>query len=217
MIEIYNWSSYQSYKDRRPPWIRFHKSMLDNYEYHSMSAEARALLPMLWLLASEDEDPTSGLIRDSYEKITFRLRIRNEVFTESLRELELAGFVSIKSLDDSQCNETVTKPLQNRNETVTPETETETETDLCEFDIFWAAYPKKTDKQKAREKFKSKVKGNFAEVMAGLKSYKAEIAQKKLEPRYIKHAKTWLEGKCWENEPEATQASHATQRRYVGL
>ena len=133
MIKIKNWSSYQSYKDRKPPWIRFHKTMLDNYDYHIMSASARALLPMLWLLASEDKDPVSGCIRDSYERITFRLRMDLKTFKSAICEIEKAGFVfvfdDVQHIENIECNETVTKPYIDSNETVTPETETETETE----------------------------------------------------------------------------------------
>ena len=124
MIKANNWPSYQSYKDRKPPWIRLHKSLIDDYEYQLMSADARALLPMLWLMASEDSDPKSGLVTDSIQKIAFRLRISEEVVTRSLHEIIDAGFFVI----DQACNETVTKPLRDRSQTVTPETETETET-----------------------------------------------------------------------------------------
>ena len=121
MIRVKNWSRYQSYKDRRPPWIRFHRSILDDYKYQSMSAESRALLPMLWLLACEDADPTSGLIRADVEEISFRLRLSHETVTGSLHEIEDADFIG--------CIESVTEPLRGRDETVTPETETEAETE----------------------------------------------------------------------------------------
>jgi hypothetical protein len=121
MIRVKNWSKYQSYKDRRPPWIRFHRTILDDFTFQSMSAEARAFLPMLWLLACEHEDPVSGLIPYSYEEIEFRLRMRNGTVTKLVQELQTADFIT--------CIESVTKPLQNRNETVPPETETETETE----------------------------------------------------------------------------------------
>ncbi len=119
MIKIVNWSKYQSYKDRRPPWIRFHRTMLDDYEYQSMSADSRALLPMLWLLACEDKDPKSGLIQLEIKAISFRLRQPEKVINKCLDELQVADFI--------ECIESVTKPLLERNETVPPETETETE------------------------------------------------------------------------------------------
>ena len=128
MITIINWSKYQSYKDRKPPWIRFHRSMLDNYEFQMMSAESRALLPMLWLLACEAEDPTSGEINLEVKVIAYRLRRDEKVIKKSVAELETSGFIA--------CADSVTKPLRNRNESVTgfrknvpTETETETETD----------------------------------------------------------------------------------------
>ncbi len=119
MLTATSWSSYQSYKDRRPPWIRLHKTLLDNYEFQSMGPDARALLPMLWLLASENKDPTSGIVEDPINKIAFRLRLDEGVLVGAIEEIVAAGFFLI----DQSCNETVTEPLQNRNETVTPETE----------------------------------------------------------------------------------------------
>jgi len=121
VICVKNWSKYQSYKDRRPPWIRFHRTILDDFTFQSMTAEARAFLPMLWLLACEHEDPVSGLIPYSYEEIEFRLRMRKGSVTSLIQELQAADFI--------ECIESVTNPLQNRIETVPPETETETETE----------------------------------------------------------------------------------------
>jgi hypothetical protein len=74
MLKAKNWSSYQSYKDRNPPWIRLHKRLIDDINFQRMSADARATLPMLWLLISEDEEPVTGLLRIGYEEISFRLR-----------------------------------------------------------------------------------------------------------------------------------------------
>jgi len=119
VIKAANWSSYQSYKDRKPPWIRLHKSLLDNYEFQSMSADARAMLPMLWLLASEDKDPTSGLVTDSIQKISFRLRIDTKTVQDSIQEIIQAGFFE----EIQSCNESVTKPYKDWEESVTPETE----------------------------------------------------------------------------------------------
>jgi hypothetical protein len=129
MLRIKGWSSFQSYKDRRPPWIRLHKSLLDNYEFQMMSMEAKAILPMLWLLASEDEDPVSGCIRDGYKKVAFRLRVDEQTLIGAIQECEAAGFVEIIEAEKDSENQEVTYPLRNRHETVTPETETETETE----------------------------------------------------------------------------------------
>lgn len=121
MIQIKNWSKYQSYKDRKPPWIRFHTSMLDNYEFQMMAAESRALLPMLWLLACEYEDPKAGIIDMELKVLAFRLRLDEKIIKKSLDELESSGFID--------CNKIVTDSLRDSNQAVSTETETETETD----------------------------------------------------------------------------------------
>ena len=122
MIKIINWGKYQSYKDRRPPWIRFHRTMIDNYEFQMMSADARALLPMFWLLACEDEDPKSGEIKYSIKEISFRLRQTKKTITTVIKALQVAGFIT--------CNETVMKLCKDSSISVTTETETETETEV---------------------------------------------------------------------------------------
>lgn len=84
-----------------------------------MSDHARALLPMLWLLASEAHDPVSGLVEFTNEKIAFRLRLRIDDVTKSINEIIVAGFAE----HYPSCSESVTEPLPNRSQTVTPETE----------------------------------------------------------------------------------------------
>jgi hypothetical protein len=114
-----------------------HKTLLDDYEFHSMSANARALLPMLWLLASEDKDPVSGALRDSYEKMSFRLRMDIKVFIKTIQEIisvkdetgESKFLECTQTTKNKECNELVTELYSNRTQTVTPETETETETE----------------------------------------------------------------------------------------
>lgn len=115
MIQIKNWDKYQSYKDRRPPWIRFHRTILDDYHFQMMNDSCRALLPMLWLLACENDDPTSGMIEIANEEIAFRLRQKLDKMEATINQLEVAGFITRNGI--------VTESLRNRYETVPPETE----------------------------------------------------------------------------------------------
>jgi len=94
MFKIKNWSSFQSYKDRQPPWIRLHKNLLDDYIFQRMGAEARAMLPMLWLMASEDKDPVSGMIRFGYDGVSFRLRLPEKTVRAAIAEIIAAGFIT---------------------------------------------------------------------------------------------------------------------------
>jgi hypothetical protein len=65
-----NWKSFQHYKDRDPPWIKLHRGLLNNYEFFGLPIASKALAPLLWLIASENED---GRIVTSLDALAFRL------------------------------------------------------------------------------------------------------------------------------------------------
>lgn len=70
------------------------------------------------------------------------------------------------------------------------------------FDDFWAAYPRKVDKKPARQAWDKAIKGGTepAQLVEAAKRYAASRVG---EPeKYTKHAKTWLNQRCWENEQE---------------
>ena len=207
MIKVKNWSKYQSYKDRKPPWIRFHRSILDDYKFQVMSAESRALLPMLWLLACENEDPSSGLISQSLDEISFRLRQDKKKLRETIADIQLSGFI--------ECIETVTNTLKKCNETVTTETETETETEkrlaqneilTRRFDLFWKTYPKKRDKKKAWTAFKRINPGDelFANIQESLNRFIKSKDWIKDDGQFIPYPSTWLNGEQWTDELETS-------------
>lgn len=88
-----NWTDFQHYKDRAPQWIKLHKGLLDNYEYHCLPLASKALAPMLWLLASEYED---GIIDAAVGKIAFRLSVSVEELEAALNPLIEQGFFSLE-------------------------------------------------------------------------------------------------------------------------
>ena len=163
-----------------------------------MTAESRALLPMLWLLACEHEDPTSGQIDLTLREIVFRLRSSDETVTECIRELQSSDFI--------ECIDLVQEPYKNRNQTVTPETETETEErqrrdiNSANFVSWWEQYPAKKSKKKAEAIYLGIVKRKEATpelLLAGLLRYNAS---EEVERGYIKNPTTWLNQGCWEDE-----------------
>jgi hypothetical protein len=84
-----NWAEFQHYHNRMPPWIKLHKSLLDNFEFMSLPTASKALAPLLWLLASESED---GQIDGTPAKIAFRLRMSVTEVTAGLTPLIHNGF-----------------------------------------------------------------------------------------------------------------------------
>jgi hypothetical protein len=208
-MKVNNWSSLQSYKDRKPPWIRLHKTLLDNFEFHSMSKNARALLPMLWLLASEDKDPTSGIIPYTLEQISFRLRMTKKDLESGLAECIAAEFIQ----QNQSCSESVTKPLQCRNSTVPPETETET--DLVQFESFWTAFADKRSRSQALNSWK-KIKPNdelATAIIHGAEQYAKQRVNIIARNGTPKMAQGWLTDKRWEDEDVAAGEELTPQQK----
>lgn len=116
MLTPRGWTDFQHYKDRAPPWIRLHRKLLDNFDFHCMPVASRALAPMLWLLASEEVD---GKICKTLDEIAFRLRMKADDLAEALNPLILAGFFEV--------DEDASSVLAARLRSAEPETETETE------------------------------------------------------------------------------------------
>jgi hypothetical protein len=112
-----NWRDFQHYKDRAPPWIRLHRALLDNFDFHSLPVASRALAPMLWLLASEYVD---GAIDATPAKLAFRLRMLEADVVAALKPLIDKGFF-VPEQGDSKVLATSLQPA-------VPEAEREAET-----------------------------------------------------------------------------------------
>ena len=53
---IKDWKTFQRYKDRRPPWIKLYRSLLDDPDIMTLPDDVFRMLVCLWLVASEFED-----------------------------------------------------------------------------------------------------------------------------------------------------------------
>lgn len=72
MMRIKDWQRFQRYKRENVPWIKLHKRLLDDPEWHELSGDEAKVLVMLWLIASDTNDGTLP----SVDKLAFRLRIK---------------------------------------------------------------------------------------------------------------------------------------------
>ena len=117
-LRIKNWAEFQHYRTRRPPWIKLHRGLLDDFAWHCLPESSRALGPMLWLLASETAD---GAIPYRLETIAFRLHMTSDKVDAALGPLIGAGFL-IEEPDASE-------PLAAGKQPALPEREKEPETE----------------------------------------------------------------------------------------
>jgi hypothetical protein len=109
-MKIKNWSKFQHFKDRKPPWVKLYRDLLDDIEWHELDPKAAKVLVMLWLIASEDE----GSIPPN-KQLAFRLRM-----SEKETEVCISKLSHWLEQDDDNV-------ISTRYQDDAPETETETE------------------------------------------------------------------------------------------
>lgn len=81
-MRIKNWATYQHYKHRSPPWIKLHRSLLDDPEWHALDGDASKVLSMCWLIASEGDGKLPPI-----HKLAFRLRRDEKYVSEQISKL----------------------------------------------------------------------------------------------------------------------------------
>jgi hypothetical protein len=110
-MKIKNWTKFQHFKDRRPPWVKLYRDILDDLEWHELDPLAAKVLVMLWLIASEN----NGQIPDN-KTLAFRLRL-TEVKTKE---------IIIKLSHWLEQDDIITISEQYQNDSTETERETET-------------------------------------------------------------------------------------------
>lgn len=81
-LSIKNYAKHQHYKDRRPPWIKLHVSLLDDYDFILLPDEMKGHLMLLWALASQMDNKIPHDVR----WITQRIGARTDVDVDGLME-----------------------------------------------------------------------------------------------------------------------------------
>ena len=56
VLVVVNWGTFQHYKNRNPPWIKMHTSLLDDYEFQRLPDGAKWQLLLLWLVAARQDN-----------------------------------------------------------------------------------------------------------------------------------------------------------------
>jgi hypothetical protein len=107
-IQAKNWHQFQHYGNRRPPWIKLYRSLLDDYDFHCLPIASKALAPMLWLLASENPD---GQISGRTVEVAFRVRMSEDEFLAALNPLVEAGFFEHASEMLASCKHVASEVL----------------------------------------------------------------------------------------------------------
>ena len=114
-LSVPNLDKNQHYKDRRPPWIKLHASLLQDYEFSLLTDAEKYQIIALWLLASqldnkipEDEGWLCGQIQ--------------------AKKININKFKELRMLENHDCN-TLAECYQSALVETEAEAEAETETD----------------------------------------------------------------------------------------
>ena len=81
-ISIKNWNRFQHFKNRKPPWIKLYRDLLDDPNWNRLDGTSAKVLVMLWLLASEKE----GNLPD-IPTLAFRLRMNEAQIKKAIADL----------------------------------------------------------------------------------------------------------------------------------
>lgn len=73
-LKVKNWTEFQHYKDRNPPWIKLHRTLLDDYEFARLQDASKAHLMLIWLFASQKD----GLVPDDPAFLKKKLGLEKE-------------------------------------------------------------------------------------------------------------------------------------------
>lgn len=125
-IRIPKWETFQTYKDRNPPWIKLYRELLDKNEWRKLHGSAAKLLVDLWMLAAQSErgQRPNGELHLRLEDLAYRVRVPEAEVTADLAVLQAFDFVDVSTT--LHAKRTISSESVRKR---SPETETERETE----------------------------------------------------------------------------------------
>lgn len=190
-LRVKNWTKFQHYKDRQPPWIKLHRSFFDDYEVSCLQDASKLHLILIWLFAAQND----GKIPEDANFLQKKLGLGKPPDLEPLinngfliREQVDSNVLADGKQDDSNLH------LEKRRE--------ETEKSARAFAEFYAAYPRKVAKPDALKAWNSLAlqNGSIERVMAGLAAAKGSEQWARENGKFVPYPATWLRGRRWEDE-----------------
>jgi hypothetical protein len=118
-VRVLNWSDFQHYTGRNPPWIKLHRSLLDKPDWRRLGGAGGKLLVDLWMLAAGTKE---GHVLLRLGDLGYRLRMPLPRLARVLIELASGAFVELSKPMLADCKQAHT------NGVAEGEGDTETET-----------------------------------------------------------------------------------------
>jgi hypothetical protein len=216
-IRIKNWKKFQHYKNRRPPWIKLHREVFDDLEFHEMDAEDFRYLVFLWIIASEDKEMDGNL--PAIKSLAWRLHISIEKMIGIVRRLnEWIIYDASDMLADCEQGDSAEteKSRVETEKSKDPPIPPKGGGDPKGFTEFWAAYPRKVGKQAARRAWVRARKNGLGELSIEqlveiIEEHKKSDAWTRENGRFVPNPSTWLNQGRWDDVVAATGAHSGSQ------
>jgi len=199
--KVKDWNKFQHFKDRKPPWIKLYRDILDDLEWHELDPLAAKALVAIWLIASEND----GCLPDT-KKLAFRLRLSEKQTISIVSQLshwliqDDITMISDRYQDDS---------LEKEIET---EVEKERETKSCrsassaDFDRFWSLYPRREGKGNAAKAWPRAIaKASPEHIIQKLEEWK-ESKGFPMDAKFVPLPASWLNAERWSDEMEKDES-----------
>jgi hypothetical protein len=184
---VKNWLTFQHYKDRNPPWIKLHFSLLSSRDWVMLDDASRVLAVACMLIASRNKGEIPA--DPAYLK---RVAYLNK--TPNFKPLVDCGF--LESASTCKQEQAEFRPEERREETEKREIALSPSGAFLRFWAAWPKSPRKGSKTPCWEKWvKSDLDLVASEILSHVDAMKASGWN---DPQYIPAPMTYLNQKRWE-------------------
>jgi hypothetical protein len=189
-LRVKNWSEFQHYRDRNPPWIKLHRTLLDDYEFARLQDASKAHLILIWLFASQRD----GLVPDDPKFLKMKLGLERE---PNLKWFINHGLLIPEQVDSAalaDCEQLAPRGEERRGDS---------ENVISgQFARFWSAWPKSSRKASRGGCWRVWQKGGFdsvaEQIIAHVEAMKTTPDWKKEAGAYIPAPLVYLNQRRWE-------------------
>lgn len=195
-LRVKNWEEFQHYKDRNPPWIKLHRSLLDDYEFASLQDASKAHLMLLWLFASQN----GGKIPEDAKFLQRKLGLEKPPDLKSFVDQGLLIPEQDASTALAECEQGASDALSLARSRETEKRREEERVRASAFDAFWQAYPRKIAKPEALKAWARIDPANYQRVTESLARHRLCEQWTKDNGQFIPHPATWLNQRRFEDD-----------------
>jgi hypothetical protein len=110
-FKVRNWDKFQHYKDRNPPWIKLHNSLLDDPDFDELKDSERYHLLAIWMLASR----TNNRMKLDEKWVANKISATSKVYFENLLKYRFIELIQeLPSMEQSASNPLVSEETEKR-------------------------------------------------------------------------------------------------------